>query len=171
MEISLFPKDGFHFFLCLPGKFVTRVNARKSDSCRILAALFPDHPMLFIFQGQLLSMSDTFGSYRISFNDSVIGLPDRDKDSADARIWLRATRDSILFDEMLQSISNPYQISEAGRLRDLALIRTEVRPRQFRRAIKKLDEMQNTEPPAVAAKSVIGDVPTKMSTAELPRLL
>jgi hypothetical protein len=171
MEILPFPQDGFHFFLCLPGKYVTRINARKSDSCRLLADLFPDQPMLFVFQGQLLRMSDTFASYTISFNDSVIGLSDRGRESDEARNWLRVTRDSIAFDEMIESMMNPRQYSETGRLKDIAFLKTELRPKQYRRVIKRLDEVRQVEPPAVAPKSVIGEVPSEMSTAELPRLL
>jgi hypothetical protein len=159
------------FFLCEPGKYVTRITAQPCDTCAMLAALFPDRRMLFIFKGMVLTPATTFESSGIRTNDTVVGLVNRGATLGEVREWVQSTKDMDAFDEVIRSIMNIPTGSELMRLRDIALLKAELRPRQIRRSIKKyMENRPRTEASDANAKSVIGEAPTELSTAMLPPL-
>jgi hypothetical protein len=160
-----------HFFLCAPGKFITHITARPCDTSVLLSSLFPDQPMVFLFKGMILTPTVTFSDFGIRTNDTVVGLPDRRVLLGEVREWVKATKDGDALDEMIRSVMSVSTRPELMRLRDLAWSRAEMRPKQMRRAMRRHEDSDPPMPVVDAgAKSVIGEVPTELSTAELPQL-
>jgi hypothetical protein len=161
--------DFLHFFLCEPGKYVTRITARPSDTCAMLSALFPDRSRGFIFNGAILTPRISFASCGVRTNDTVVGLIDRGGTLGEVRQWVESTKKGDAFDEMIRSVMNIPTRPEVMRLRDFALMKAEMRPRQIRRAMKKYaGDRQPAGVSDVNTKSVIGEVPTELSTERLP---
>jgi hypothetical protein len=166
-------RDGqlLRFFLCEPGKYMTEITARPCDTCEILARLFPTQRMVFIFKGVVLTPAVPLSSYGIALNDIVIGLVDPGVSLGEVRDWVQLTKRDDAFDDMIRSVMNAATNSEAMRLRDLMLMRAEMRPRQIRRVVKSpTEERPPAETSDVSTKSVIGKVPTELSTAQLPTM-
>jgi hypothetical protein len=167
------PTGQIHLFLCRPRKFITPVTARYSDTCAILAPLFPQERLAFIFSGQILSPEVPFSAYGLKSHDAIVVIPDRGTDIGlcEAQEWIRTTQDQTAFDDRLYATLDRSVSSESMRLRDISVSKTELRPRQWRRSMRKYwDNELSAESSTASAKSVIGEVPTKLSTAELPQL-
>jgi hypothetical protein len=160
-----------HFFLCRPGTFVTRVTVSVSDSCGRLAQLFPNQPVSFIFKGKHLNMNDSFATIGIKSNETVIVLPDLGRiGTSPMDRWIRMTRDSDNCHEIIPSAMDHRCKAEAMRLRDIALLKREMRPQRHRKIGPIWTKSQCECTVGTNTKSVIGETPFELSTTELPHL-
>jgi hypothetical protein len=162
--------DLVHFFLCQPGVFVTRVTAHSSNTCQILSPVFHDQQMIFLCNGEILSKTSSFAACGVRTDSTVLALPDGDAACDAVAKWMRTTRDADRFDDAIRSMMDSRTRPVVGRLRDLALMRADMRPNCYRRIQKGFVEEPTAWGGGPASKSAIGEVPTELPTAPLPQL-
>jgi hypothetical protein len=151
--------------ICTPHQPVRFISARLSGQVRALQSLWQSSPKRFIFNGIELQEDMTFESYGIRDGDSIVALPMDGPDALyTAAQWLNLTRDADSFNESLQWFLNPTTSAEGARLRDLQLMRLEMRPTSFIRLCAPADEKGRVCTPA----TVLGLPPKSPSTDALP---
>jgi hypothetical protein len=154
--------------ICTPHQPVRFISARLSGQIRALQSLWQSSPKCFIFNGIELREELTFESYGIRDGDSIVALPLEHRDSVyTASQWLNFTRDAETFNESLQWMLDPATSAEAGRLRDLQLMRLERSPAAFMRFYAPADEEC---PVRSDSATVLGLPPKSPSVDALPTL-
>jgi hypothetical protein len=163
--------DCIAFYLCF-GKLITRVSAKRSSHLRVLEKLLNKEKVTLIYKGQVLSMDKTFECYKIRDMDTIIAVPLSESEEypylSTITRWQRVTYSDDNFADLIRAVMNPSSRAEAMRVRDLSIFRSEMRPRQYRRIMRR--EMVNIDTGLSSRgfESVIPEPASEMPTSPLP---
>lgn len=121
--------------VCSPSRSVLSVAVSLDDQITILQDQFPSAPRTFVYNGQILLNSLTFGFYDLHNDDFVVAVPAENTnilnpDSSDIK-WRRMTKNYDEFSEKMRCALNPVTAGEFARLRDLEFARVEKNHRNF----------------------------------------
>lgn len=157
--------DRLVFNVLVPGAFLSRAVAKPTDRCRVLKTLFPDRPMTYIYDGQVLDLNRTFDFYQVGNSDSIIAVPESDSVAQTGR-WIQASRDSEAFDALMNSMMQLSTRRESMRLRDLAIRRKELHTRRELHSLSAVSQLPGPEQPRQTT-NVTGRA-DRLSTDPLP---
>jgi hypothetical protein len=152
-----------------PGNWVGELSCPVSAKIRELDRLDKDGPYLYLYNGQLLQPNHTFKFYKIGSSDVIIALgsqPESDR----IQHWRTLTNDSDIFREQLACLMNPKIALESARLRDLRLMRINLRDRTFRKFVSpaELSQITISDKPPEHPTVVSFSKPTAPSVDPLP---
>jgi hypothetical protein len=119
--------------VCSPRQPVRLISARLSGQISALQSLWPSSPKRFIYNGVELADAMTFAFYGIRDGDSIIALPAGGDSLHHTSQWIAPTRDADAFNDALHWMLDPATAAESARLRDIHLLKLEMRPRAFRK--------------------------------------
>jgi hypothetical protein len=154
------------FHVLVPGSFLSRAQARKSDTCGLLSHLFPRQAISFIYNGQLLNESLTIGFYGIKDMETIIAVPKpTDRASGVLDHWVRISRDPEWFENSVKSLTMESTQREAMRLRDVVIMKRELAAKGFRRYVR---QVPRPDPTDVLHTTNIPQRPERPSTETLP---
>jgi hypothetical protein len=145
------------------------VSVLPSAQIRELYRLIGSNSLTMLWNGRLLLDSNTFESYSMHSKDSIVALSS-EPSSYDTRRWLAVTKEWELLNDRISCIVNPSVSREAGRLRDLQLMRLDTRPR----SVRKFMSLTAQAASAFSGKSSSGetmcvsDPPSTPNTDPLP---
>jgi hypothetical protein len=138
--------------VCSPRQPVRLISARLSGQISALQCLWPSSPKRFIYNGLELIDAMTFAFYGIRDGDSIIALPAGNDSLHHTSQWIALTRDADAFNDVLHWMLDPATAAESARLRDIHLLKLEMRPRAFRKLnVAEDDEKDGKAAPDVAA--------------------
>jgi hypothetical protein len=126
-------------YVCVPNLCIKQVRVCKTMHVRSLNKLFPNTKKVFLFDCLFMNEEMTIGYYGIKNNDSIIALPKNTKVNPKT---YQSRPCADLFDEKIQITFNSNTKSEAIRLRDLQLMKLEVKSRAFNKYVKNVREKE-----------------------------
>lgn len=135
--------------VCFPGMRICTVSVKTSQRIKTLLNLFQNNDLVFIANGTVLDLENTFDYYQISDYDNIVSLRNSDSISSLRRhhLWCETTKDEVPFNETIRTSLNPQMANEISRIRDIHLLQIEKRPRFFNRmcqAVKSRAEIETS---------------------------
>jgi hypothetical protein len=127
---------------CL-GRSISFVRVSPTSKIRELAAVWPDTPVAFLYNGVLLLEAMTFEFYGVSDSDLIIVAPAPSGGRANPAVVA----------EQKQATAE-----EPARLRDLKLTRMERKPKTFRRFVRTYENAIAPGPWQTAHRTVIPEM-------------
>jgi hypothetical protein len=115
------------------GGLLKRALVRENQQCQVLGRLFPDQSVVFIYRGEQLIEQFSFGHYNIRSGESIFVLPKGQEGqpalSIQSQPWIRLSNDPEAISRLVDSVVNVNTRREVMRLRDIVLLRREMRCR------------------------------------------
>lgn len=126
-----------------PGIRIRHIKLDSNNCISILYAIYPNDSK-FIFKGQILDISKTFLQYQINNENKIVlispmmihhnpFLVDR---------WLKITNDQKSFEERINLNVNKNSRLEIARLKDIKLLKLEVKRKKFDKYLKSQNASQ-----------------------------
>ena len=153
-------------YICVPGICIKQVRASKQMHVKSLNKLFPYHDKSFYFDGAKLNEEKTLNKVGIRENDTIIALPQNAV--LDPKMFSIKPNTDV-FDEKIQITFNTNIKGEAIRLRDLQMMKLEVKSKMFNKFVKNFhekEEAQSVQESVVSPSFYVK--PEKPSTEALP---
>jgi hypothetical protein len=154
----------------LPGRCIAQVNVVPGSPIRELRSVLRSDRITFLFNGILLSDSNSFDFYGIREQDFLLALP-IPPEAAYTSGWISLSQDTESFKERLECLLNRGTASEVARIRDQQFTKIERRPRTFRRLTASCQGGLEFPPPETQSSAMViarsDDAP---SVAPLPIL-
>jgi hypothetical protein len=154
--------------LLIPGGPIINVFVSPNDQCRVLRLLFPKRMhFTFLYQGQRMDERQTMAFYGVEPNSTIIALKEHGQSNCTVEEWLKFSSDNNGFRSFVASIMDDKTRGEAMRVRDLALMKREIRPRRMRHLVCPSFITEPATPCDFPTK-LNYDTPTEPSVAPLP---
>ena len=159
------PEESFlHVCICVPDEFMKRVRVRKVDAIGVLLDGMAPQTEIF-WKGQLLDKKKSFKFYGLRHGDLVVYYREG---CGRSRTWVMHMSERQDLDESIGALFNTNLRRESMRLRDLALLLQEMRPRALRRSVANFKAREVPTVAAVAHETVIGSATDGPCTEALP---
>jgi hypothetical protein len=129
---SSVPQTKILIHIYLPGRCIAQVNVVPSLPIREIQSILRSDRVTLIFNGIVLSPSNSFDFYGIRERDFLVAVP-TSPDPAFTSRWISLSQDTESFRERLECLLNQGTAMEAARLRDFQFTKIERRPRTFRK--------------------------------------
>lgn len=156
--------------LLLPGISVSTVRVRSSDPCGVLTQVIAGRTCTFVYRGEVLNPNQEFSSYGIANSETIVAVPESEDatDTANRRNgWLRLSWDNEDLETRIGGLTNQGTRSEAFRLRDMAVMKSEMGGGRSRRGVQSLLRPQQIISRR-SAPTVFPTVPSEPCTDPLP---
>jgi hypothetical protein len=161
------------FYVCFPEILVRRVRANPASRCSILCNLCPARRDRFIFNGEVLNLDSTLGSYGIRNFDTIVGVPEPDAQGnlpTKVDYWRNVTKTSDSFGEFVKDLMTPSVRKESLRMRDLAMMKVESNPMRYRKMKQRYQGRPDQQSAGIVGESVVTANALQLSTEPLPIL-
>jgi hypothetical protein len=155
------------FYVSVPSIRTQKVRALSSDACRVIMKLFPGQVMTLVHEGVILDLNASFAYYGVKSADVVVALDISDVGHDRVNHWLRVTRSSDHFQEMIQGLMNVTTRKQVLRIRDFAWAKVETNPRRLRRMMTSFQQSNPFHDVHPRERSVIAEPAMEPSTAPL----
>ena len=137
-----FLMNNITIYICVPGICIKQVRACPDMHVRSLNKLFANNQKSFYFDGFKLNEDKTLQKVGIRENDTIIALP---KNAALNPKIFSIKPNTDVFDEKIQITFNSNIKGEAIRLRDLQLMKLEVKSKMFNKFVKNFHEKDEAQ--------------------------
>jgi hypothetical protein len=123
-----------------------------------------------MYRGQVLQNENTIGFYGVQTDDLIVALP-RNAPPDITQRWMRVAVDNEAFEDRLKLATNPQAKAEQLRLRDLIIMKQELKRRADRNAIARMVWLTDAFTPATPpTPTIIPEPAVEISTEPLPML-
>jgi hypothetical protein len=153
----------------IPGIQLRKVSVAPTTHLSALAHAISKTEVTLIFRGEILNFSQTFADYGMCDHDSIVAIPARDASHQIHPKWLRMSQNEDYCEQVERACQAVGGRREYMRMRDLALLKTECYPRQFRKLVRaRCAGPSLFEPESPDSLTVVPDSPSEISTEPLP---
>lgn len=155
-----------HIRVVVPKRCVRVISVMGSQCVGSLHQLFSGEQHEFLFKGVVLNTMQSFTSYGIVHNDSLVALPSSDVPES-RQAWLGVTRDRDRFSQSVNIRMNPGAMGELARLMDVNNMRRSG-SRPWPRPISGLNMRQSLDRRTHGGETNVPQQPSSFSSEELP---
>jgi hypothetical protein len=154
----------------VPGIQVRRLPVWPSTHLATLAATISKRPITLIWRGEVLNSTQTFADYGVGDQDTILAVPVVENAEQTRPRWLRLSEDQEHCERLTNMCRAVGGRREYTRLRDVALLKTECCPRQFRKLARvRSVGLSVPDPTPREQVTVIPEPPSEISTSPLPQ--
>lgn len=158
----------FSVFLCIPKRITRHIRVSPHDPVSVLAKSFGQRKVSFVCKGVLLNPQTTFEYCRITPKDTIIALEESVGGQELAR-WQKITETrGEQFSNSIQFLMNKETRKNCLIKLDVALARSELKPRTFRKMVKRYELRENNETSSLNHSCVIPPPAQEISDEPLP---
>ena len=165
--VRYMPRGCMLVFLCLPDVRVKRVSTDPEAKLETLFEICPMPNPVLIFNGEILAPKMPFQFYHIKNGDSIVMLNSENNDTPDIMKWTKVST----WDGFLDSVRN---VMTRGmnhcylKCMDLSVIKSELRPRAYRKAVRHHFKKDKCSTPHAASDLIIPKPAECISQQPLP---
>lgn len=153
-------------YICVPYGYTRMVKIRKDDQCSALQKFFKEQ-MDLVYNGQILNMESTFGSYNINAGDPIVAIA-KEKSGQERQNWLNVTNDSEVFSRAVKTMMSKNKKDLFCKL-DLAASKLELQPKAYRKLLSRYqNEYSHHHTPTSVSATVITRIGEVLGKDPLP---